>query len=113
MTNPSPSRAVMVVLAYLWPLAIVPLLLGGSDPEVRWHARHGLVLMAAEIVAFGAASLLVGLASLTAPGFGCALSLLFVVGWSVVLIVHLAAILKGLNGSRLMVPGLSHYVDRF
>ncbi len=33
--EPSPNRGVMIVLAYLWPLALVPLLLDKHDPEVR------------------------------------------------------------------------------
>jgi hypothetical protein len=31
----------------------------------------------------------------------------------VFLIVHIIAIVKGVNGSRLIVPGLSQYADRF
>src|SRR6478672_1296086 len=52
--GPSPNRGVMIVLEYLWALTLVPLLLEKHDAEVQWHARHGLVLMAAEIlVLFG------------------------------------------------------------
>ena len=40
----------MIVLAYLWPLALVPLLVEKNDPEVQWHAKHGIVLMVAELV---------------------------------------------------------------
>ena len=47
----SPNRGVMIVLAYLWPLALVPLLVEKQDAEVQWHAKHGLVLMVAELVA--------------------------------------------------------------
>src|SRR5262249_27925078 len=39
-----PNRGMMIVLAYLWPLALVPLLLDKADPEAQWHAKHGLVL---------------------------------------------------------------------
>src|SRR3954449_5072929 len=46
----SSNRGVMIVLAYLWPLALVPLLLEKNDAEVQWHAKHGLVLMIAELV---------------------------------------------------------------
>ncbi len=47
MADPSPDRGVMIVLAYLWPLALVPLLIEKHDAEVQWHAKHGIVLMAA------------------------------------------------------------------
>ena len=49
---PSQNGGVMIVLAYLWPLAFVPLLLEKEDADVQWHARHGIVLMAAELIAF-------------------------------------------------------------
>src|SRR3954470_16220785 len=43
--DPPPNRAAMLVLGYLWPLAVVPLLVARDDAEVQWHAKHGLVLM--------------------------------------------------------------------
>ncbi len=63
----SPNRGVMIVLAYLWPLALVPLLLEKHDPDVQWHARHGLVLMVAElllVLVYFAVASVVSLASL-------------------------------------------------
>ena len=47
---PSSNRNVMIVLSYLWLLALVPLLVEKDDKEVQWHAKHGLVLMVAELV---------------------------------------------------------------
>ena len=47
--TPSSNRGVMIVLSYLWILALVPLLTEKEDEEVRWHAKHGIVLMVAEI----------------------------------------------------------------
>ena len=41
----SSNRNVMIVLSYLWLLALVPLLTEKDDKEVQWHAKHGLVLM--------------------------------------------------------------------
>ena len=54
----------MIVLAYLWPLALVPLLLEKQDPEVQWHAKHGLVLMIAELLVFFAYIAVTSLVSL-------------------------------------------------
>src|SRR3984885_5100855 len=48
--GPSPNRDVMIVLAYLWLLALVPLLVEKHDSEVQWHAKHGLVLVIAELI---------------------------------------------------------------
>lgn len=103
----------MIVLAYLWPLALVPLLLERDDAEVQWHAKHGIVLMIAELillVAYVATTMFVSLATL---GLGCALSIFIIFGWVAILAVHVVAILKGVNGERFIIPGISDYANRF
>jgi hypothetical protein len=114
MADPSPDRGVMIVLAYLWPLALVPLLLQKDDAEVQWHAKHGIVLMVAELVVIFAYLLVTAFLSLSTFVFGCALGVfLMVFGWIGILAVHIVAILKGVNGGRLIVPGVSQYASRF
>jgi uncharacterized membrane protein len=103
----------MIVLAYLWPLALIPLLLEKQDAEVQWHAKHGLVLMAAELIAIFVYVTFTSMISLAAFGFGCALGLLLVFGFVGILAVHVVAILKGINGERLIIPGVSDYASRF
>ena len=109
----SPNRGVMIVLAYLWPLALVPLLLEKHDPEVQWHAKHGLVLMIAELLLLVGYAVLTSIVSLATLGLGCALSILLVFGWIGILALHVVAILKGVSGTRLIIPGLSNYANRF
>jgi hypothetical protein len=111
--DPSPNRGVMIVLAYLWALAIVPLLVEKEDAEVQWHAKHGLVLMAAELVVIFAYMVITSLVSIAAIGLGCVMSLLFVFAWVGILALHVVAILKGVNGGRLIIPGISQYATRF
>lgn len=109
----SPNRGVMIVLAYLWPLALVPLILEKSDAEVQWHAKHGLVLMIAELVLLFAYIMVTSLVSLATLGLGCILGLYIVFVWVGVLALHVAAIVKGVNGGRLIVPHVSGYANRF
>lgn len=113
MSGPSPNRGVMIVLAYLWLLALVPLLVEKEDPEVQWHAKHGIVLTIAEILLLFAYILVTSIVSLATFGLGCVLSLLLIFAWIAILGLHLAAIVKGLNGGRLIVPGISDYAKRF
>jgi uncharacterized membrane protein len=113
MPEASPNRGVMIVLAYLWPLALVPLLIDKDDPEVQWHAKHGLVLMAAELIIILGYALFTSLVSLATLGFGCVLGLLLVFAWVAILAVHVVAIIKGVNGERLIIPGISEYANRF
>ena len=102
----SPNRGLMVVLSYLWLLAIVPLLLEEQDPEVRWHAKHGLVLFGIEFIGFMALAIVTGIAG----WFGFLLGQLAQLG---VLALHVVCIAKGLQGGRLLIPGISEYTERF
>jgi uncharacterized membrane protein len=108
----SPNRGVMIVLAYLWPLALVPLLVEKGDAEVQWHAKHGLVLMIAELILLFGYIMMTSMVSLATLGLGCVLSLFLVFGWVAVMALHVVAILKGVNGGRLIIPGLSDYANR-
>ena len=113
MTEASPNRSVMLVLAYLWPLAVVPLLFNRDDAEVQWHAKHGIVLMLAELLGALAISVLTSIVTLITFPVGCVLSLFFIFVWVAVAGLHIAAIVKALGGSRLVIPGLSEYANRF
>ena len=103
----------MIVLAYLWPLALVPLLVEKEDPEVQWHAKHGLVLMVAEIIILIAFGMVTSIVSLATFGLGCVLSMLVIFLWIAILAVHVIAIITGINGKRFLVPGVSEYANRF
>jgi hypothetical protein len=113
MPDSSSNRGVMIVLAYLWPLAIVPLLLEKDDADVQWHAKHGLVLLAAELLLLMGLAVLTGLVGLATFAFGCALSMFMILIWVAILGVHIVAMVKGLGGTRLIIPGISEYANRF
>jgi uncharacterized membrane protein len=107
----SPNRGLMVVLSYLWILALIPFVVEKNDPEVQWHAKNGLVLTAAEVIAWIA---LVFFSMATAfLDLGCTGCLLNSILSLVFLVVRIIAIVKGVSGDRLVIPGLSQYADRF
>ena len=114
MAEPTPAgtasstRGVMIVLSYLWILALVPLLAEKEDQEVQWHAKHGIVLMVAEIVFWIAFNIVIYMIP-----FGCFVGLLAPLVALVFLAVHIVAIVKGLNGQRFLIPGLSDYATKF
>ena len=105
---PSSNRNVMIVLSYLWLLALVPLLTEKDDKEVQWHAKHGLVLMGVELILWVVISVVLG----SIPVIGC-IGLLFtpllVLGE---LILHVLCIVKGINGQRLIIPGISDWANK-
>ena len=102
----------MIVLAYLWPLALVPFLLEKQDTEVQWHAKHGIVLMIAELVLLFLYVTVTSIVSLASLGLGVVLSLFLIFAWVGILAVHVVAILKGINGRRLIIPAVSEYANR-
>lgn len=104
----SSNRGVMIVLAYLWILALVPLLVEKDDPEVQWHAKHGIVLMVAEIAFWIVFNIVFSIVP-----FGCAVIAICPFVALAFLAVHVVAIMKGLNGQRLIIPGLSEYASKF
>jgi hypothetical protein len=106
-SSESPNRSVMIVLAYLWLFALIPLIVEKNDPEIQWHARHGIVLALAEIVLLFAYLVMTSLVSVAALGIGFVMAFLLVFVWIAILGLHLTAIVKGVGGGRFMIPGLS------
>lgn len=105
-TAPPVSRNVgMLILAYFGILALIPLIVEKNDREVQWHARHGLVLLLAEVV------LWVGMMMV---GFVLHFIWLFApIIWLGIFVLHILMIVKAINGQRLLIPGLSEFADKF
>ena len=109
----SENRNVMIVLSYLWLLALIPLLVEKDDREVQWHAKHGLVLTVVEVVVLIGLQVVVMILGVVSGGLGCIFSLLIPLFLLAILIVHVLCIVKGINGQRFLVPGISEFADRF
>jgi uncharacterized membrane protein len=107
---PSSNRNVMILLSYLWLLALIPLVVEKDDKEVQWHAKHGLVLTVAELifwVAFQVMTFVLG------SFLGCIVAIFAPIFGLVFVIIHIIAIIKGINGQRLIIPGISQFADNF
>jgi uncharacterized membrane protein len=109
----SENRNVMIVLSYLWLLALIPLLVEKDDREVQWHAKHGLVLTVVEVVVLIGLQIVVMILGAVSGGLGCIFTLLIPIFMLAILIVHVLCIVKGINGQRFLVPGVSEFADRF
>jgi uncharacterized membrane protein len=109
----SDNRTIWIVLSYLGLLALIPLLVEKEDREVQWHAKHGLVLMVAEFVAMIALWIVIMAVGAISGGLGCILGLIWPVFMLAILGLHVMCIIKGVNGERFLVPGLSEFADRF
>lgn len=110
----SPNRSIMIVLSYLWLLAIIPFVTEKEDKEVQWHAKHGIVLMIAEIalwLAFFAVDMVFVFLHLgMVTCLGCFIRPL--IGLAI-LVLHVICIIKGTQGQRFLIPGISQFADKF
>ena len=106
------NREMMIVLAYLPPLALVPLLAERENAELQWHAKNGVVLMAAEAAILIAMFLLTLIFGVLTAGVGCAaLGLLPIVAVAL-LAINVVAAVKALHGERINIPIVSDLASR-
>ena len=109
----SENRNVMIVLSYLWLLALIPLLVEKEDRAVQWHAKHGLVLTVVEVIVMIGLQVVVMILGAVSGGLGCIYTLLIPIFMLAILIVHVLCIVKGINGQRFLIPGVSEFADKF
>jgi len=104
----------MLVLSYLGPFCLIPLVLEKNDPIVQWHSKHGLVLLIADCVTGFTVSFVGGILALITGGFLFGfVSLVSGMLGLAILILHVLMIVKAVGGERLLIPHVSIYADRF
>ena len=106
------DRTLMVVLSYLWILALIPLLAKKEDREVQWHAKNGLVILGAEIALWIIFAIL-GFVMPQGFGLGCGMATVQCAIWIAFLVVRVIAIVKGVGGQRFRLPVISDMADKF
>jgi uncharacterized membrane protein len=109
---PSSDRTLMIVLSYFGILCLIPLLTKKDDPEVQWHAKNGLAFVVFDIVLW-IALFIVGMFLRHIPVAGCGImtALNCIVGIGI-LVIHVMAIIKGVNGQRFRLPVVSDFADK-
>lgn len=106
------EKNTMLVLSYLWILALIPRLSKKDDPEIIWHSKNGLGLFIVEL----------GIYFLTFPFF-VILGFIFHSFWFLfsffyfsfsflILLLHIFCILKAIKGEKLEIPYLSQYAQK-
>ena len=98
------DRTLMVVLSYLWILALIPLLTKKDDREVQWHAKNGIGILIGEIVLW----IVVTIIGYVAPSVvGCGISAISCAVWLAFLVIRILCIVKGVAGQRFSIPVLT------
>ena len=111
-TAPGGDRTLMVVLSYLWILALIPLLTKKDDSEVQWHAKNGLALLGAEIALWIVFTISGFALRRVFATLGCGLAMVECVVWIGFLVVRIMAIMKGVGGGRMRIPVISDFADK-
>jgi len=102
------TNTVMLVLSYIWLLALIPLLVEKDDKEVQWHAKHGLVILAVEMLVW------VVLTIISFSGIlACVAGIFSMFIWLGFIVLRVVCIVKAVNGQRFLLPGISQYADKF
>ncbi len=109
---PGGDRTLMVVLSYLWILALIPMLTKKDDREVQWHAKNGLALIGAEIVLW-IVFMIAGFAlrSILAT-LGCGLAVVECIVWIGFLVIRILCIVKGVGGQRFRIPVITDFAEK-
>lgn len=104
------DRTLMVVLSYIWILALIPLLAKKEDKEVQWHAKNGLALLVAEVAIY----LLFFVLGYVLPSgaLGCGLATIQCVISLGFLVIRIICIIKGVAGQRYRVPVISDLAEK-
>jgi len=108
---PKKDNTIMLVLSYIWILFLVPLIAEKEDPQVQWHAKHGMILTIVEVVLqFGIwiMSTILGHIISFISCITCFIPMLIWIGF---LVIRILCIVKATKGEKFLVPGLSQYVD--
>jgi uncharacterized membrane protein len=108
---PKKDNTLMLVLSYLYILFLVPLIAEKNDPQVQWHAKHGMILTIAEAVLQFGLYIASWILSSISGILGCVTCFLPTIIWIGFLVIRIIGIVKATKGERLIIPGLSQYVD--
>jgi uncharacterized membrane protein len=96
----------MLVLAYLGPLALIPFLASPDDEEVRWHAKQGLTLTGVWI---GVSVVIAILRAI--PGIGLVVAILAPFLWLAGVAIVVVAIVNAVRGDRWRIPVIADLAD--
>jgi uncharacterized membrane protein len=109
----SSDRTLMIVLSYLWLLALIPYFTKKDDPdaEVRWHAKNGVGLLLLDI-ALWVLFFVVGIILRRVPMLGCGVGVVQCVLWLGLLALHIYCLIKAVNGQRVRIPMVTDFAEK-
>jgi uncharacterized membrane protein len=110
---PRKDNTLMLVLSYLYILFLVPLIAEKEDPQVQWHAKHGMILTIVEaVLQFGFWIISTILSHMISSIIGCVTCFIPMLVWVAFLVIRILCIVKATKGEKFRLPGLTDYVDQ-
>ena len=109
MTRDDQSRAWgWLVVSYIPLLGCIPLVAARRNEDVRWHAANGMLLFAA-VAVVGILATVIGI---FVPSLSCVYAVAMLIAGVLYLGIAILALVKALEGQRLIVPLISRYATR-
>ena len=111
-TGPSGSsdRTLMIVLSYIWLLALIPYLTKKEDPEIHWHAKNGLGLFIVDVLVW-VVFFVIGIA-LRNSTLNCGMGVIQCVLWIALFGLHIYCIIQAVGGKRPNIPLVTDFAQK-
>lgn len=106
------EKNTMLILSYLWILALIPRLSKKEDPEISWHSKNGLGLFIVELALYFLTFPFFFIFTFVFHIFGFIFGFFYFILSIGILILHIFCILKAINGQKLEIPILSEYAQK-
>lgn len=106
------EKNTMLILSYLWILALIPRLTKKDDPEIVWHSKNGLGLFIVEFAIYFLSIPFFLFFTFFLHTFALLFSFFYLSLSFGILILHIFCILKAIKGEKLEIPILSEYAQK-
>ncbi len=106
------ERKTMLILSYLWILALIPRLTKKEDPEILWHSKNGLGLFIVELAIYFLTFPFFFIFTFIFHIFGFLFGSFYFLLWVGIIVLHIFCILKALKGEKIEIPILSEYAQK-
>lgn len=106
------EKNTMLILSYLWILALIPRLTKKEDPEIVWHSKNGLGLFIVEFALYFLSFPFFFIFTFVFHIFGFLFGFFYFILSFGILALHIFCIIKAIRGEKLQIPILSEYAQK-
>lgn len=106
------EKNTMLILSYLWVLALIPRFTKKDDVEILWHSKNGLGLFIVELAICFLTFPFFVISGFIFHSFWFFFAFFYFFFSFLILLLHIFCILKAIKGEKLEIPYLSFYAQK-